>query len=88
MYNVTREILDQMIASPREIYKRALVSNVHSIILAHNHPSESLEPSPADIEVADRLRSVGLLIGIPLIDNFIVSKEGYLSFVKEGLFPS
>ena len=85
LYKTSHGSLSGTIASPREIFKRAIISNSNSIILAHNHPSGSLEASKADIEGMERLKMVGDLIGIPLTDSFIVSSRGYLSFKEEGI---
>ena len=70
---------------PRLVVETVLRYKANSVILAHNHPSGSLEVSQADIEGMGRLKTVGDLIGIPLIDSFIVSSRGYLSFKEEGI---
>ncbi|MDQ2753130.1 MAG: DNA repair protein, partial [Bacteroidota bacterium] len=55
------------------------------IILAHNHPSGSLKPSRADIELTRKIKEGGLLLDITLLDHLIVSKEGYYSMADEGM---
>jgi len=55
------------------------------MIVAHNHPSGSLDPSREDSEVTSRLRQAGSILGIPLLDHIIFTSEGYFSFLEEGL---
>lgn len=77
--------LNQSLVHPREIFRPAILDNAAGIIIAHNHPSGTLEPSHADIQVTTRLKEVAKLIGIELLDHVIISKNGYYSFSDEGL---
>jgi RadC-like JAB domain len=61
-----------------------VVDNAEAIFTAHNHPSGSPEPSPEDIDITERLRECGELLGIRLIDHVIISGENHLSFVASG----
>ena len=65
--------LNQSIVHPREIFKLAIIKSANSIVLAHNHPSGSVEPSQEDIEVTRQLRKAGELLGIKVLDHVIVS---------------
>ena len=56
-HEVSRGTIDQSLASPREVFKRALINNAPKIILAHNHPSGELEPSNADKSNLKRIRN-------------------------------
>jgi DNA repair protein RadC len=67
------------------IFKEAVNQLACSIIVAHNHPSGSLSPSPADKEITKRIRETGKLLEINLIDHIIVGQDGYFSFADEGL---
>jgi DNA repair protein RadC len=51
----------------------------------HNHPSGDPEPSPDDLALTGRLRDVGRLVGIPVLDHVIVGGEGYVSLAERGL---
>jgi DNA repair protein RadC len=51
-----------------------------SIIVCHNHPSGNTKPSAEDIEITNRLKEAGELMGIQLLDHIIISKNGYYSF--------
>jgi DNA repair protein RadC len=77
--------LNQSLVHPREIFKPAITDGSAGIIIAHNHPSGTLEASRADIQITDRLKEVAKLVGIELLDHVILSKNGYYSFSDEGL---
>ena len=77
--------LNQSLVHPREIFKPAITDGSAGIIIAHNHPSGTLEASRADIQITDRLKEVAKLVGIELLDHVILSKNGYYSFSDKGL---
>lgn len=60
---------------PREVFRAAILAGAASLIVGHNHPSGVAEPSPADLELSERLRKCGDLLGLPLIDHVIVAGE-------------
>ena len=69
---------------PRDIFKEAYQLNASFIICIHNHPSGDVKPSEDDIKVTKRLKEVGNLTGIKLIDHIIVSEKNYYSFLENG----
>ncbi|MCL2869920.1 DNA repair protein RadC [Candidatus Saccharibacteria bacterium] len=73
--------LTASLVHPREVFADAVTDRAASVIVAHNHPSGSLDPSPADKEVTKRLQKSGELLGISLTDHLIVTKTGYMSIV-------
>ncbi len=77
--------LNESVIHPREIYNNAIKDNSCSIIIAHNHPSGSLRPSQNDIEITKRIKEVGKIIGIELLDHLIVTEKSYFSFREERL---
>jgi DNA repair protein RadC len=78
--------VDASIACGREVFKFALLCNARSIIIAHNHPSGNLEPSSADIQVSQQIRTAGEAIGVTLLDSLIVCFSGsYTSLADRGL---
>ena len=77
--------LNQSLVHPREVFADAIADRAAGIIIAHNHPSGTLEASRADIQVTERLKEVAKLVGIELLDHVILAKEGYYSFSDEGL---
>jgi DNA repair protein RadC len=77
--------LNQSLVHPRELFADAIADRAAGVIVAHNHPSGTLTPSRPDIAVTDRLKEVGRLVGIDLLDHLILSSEGFFSFADEGI---
>ena len=77
--------LNQSLVHPREVFADAIADRAAGIIIAHNHPSGTLEASRADMEVTRRLKEVSKLVGIELLDHVILAKGGFYSFSDEGL---
>ena len=73
------------IADPKLIFVAALKANACGVILAHNHPSGSLNPSQADISLTRKLKEGGKLLEISVLDHIIVTNEGYYSLADEGV---
>lgn len=74
---ITIGTLTASLVHPREVFADAITDRAASIIVAHNHPSGSLTPSTADVEVTQRLRDSAALLGIALIDHIIVTGKGH-----------
>jgi len=72
-------------AETRLILAVALRSLASSIIISHNHPSGNKRPSQPDIDMTKRLREAARQMDIEVLDHIIVTREGYYSFVDEGL---
>lgn len=80
--------LNEALINPREIFKSAILSNAHSMMLIHNHPSGNLTPSTSDIQTTARIQQLGELMGISLVDHIITGRDGnYYSFRDKGEFP-
>jgi DNA repair protein RadC len=69
---------------PREIVKAALSHNAASIMLAHNHPSGTQEPSVADRTLTQMLKQALALVDIRVLDHFIVAGPDVYSFAEHG----
>ena len=82
---VTIGTLNSSLVHPREGFAPAIEERAASIIVAHNHPSGSVQPSQEDHNVTRRLRQSGELLGIPLLDHIIISSAGEVSFKEERL---
>ena len=82
-HEVSHGSLAQTIIHPREVFKRALLSNASAIICVHNHPSGILEPSLLDIETTKRLIDAGKVLGIEVLDHIIIGEDGYYSISTE-----
>jgi DNA repair protein RadC len=79
--------LSQVDVHPRELFRPMVRNGVHSVILVHNHPSNDVSPSDADIHLTKRMCEVGTIIGIPVLDHVIVSSGDYSSLAALGLVP-
>ncbi len=70
---------------PREVVRRALELGASAIILVHNHPSGSPDPSKADIEMTRTIQDACAKLGITVHDHVIVARGGTFSFRSQGL---
>lgn len=85
-FEITRGTLNASIVHPRDVFQRALLQNAYSIILLHNHPSGDPAPSDQDITITNKLKEVGKIINIQVLDHIIIGDElNYISFKREGL---
>jgi len=78
---ITIGTLTASLVHPREVFADAITDRAASIIVAHNHPSGSLIPSDADVQVTERLSDVGDLIGIRLNDHLVLTRASYRSII-------
>jgi len=85
-FEISHGTVNASIVSPREIFIRAILSGATSIIITHNHPSFSSEPSIEDIKITKRIKEAGELIGIKLLDHVIIGGETFCSLKEKGLF--
>ena len=69
----------------RLVFKMALEYGATSIVLCHNHPSGSLKPSDADIQITQKLKRAGESLEIAILDHVIVTETSYFSFVDQGI---
>jgi len=77
--------LDEAAIHPRNVVKRALDIGAAALILVHNHPSGSPEPSRADIQITNRIAEAGRLLGIVVHDHVIIGRHGHTSLRAKGL---
>lgn len=71
--------LDASLAHPREVFEPAVALHAASVIVVHNHPSGSVEPSPEDVEITRRLIHAGKILGIMIVDHIVVAKNAWSS---------
>jgi DNA repair protein RadC len=69
----------------RIIMKKAIEKLVSSLILVHNHPSQNLTPSKADIDITHKTNNAAALLDIKVLDHIIVAGNNYTSFADEGI---
>ena len=77
--------LTAALVHPREVFKPAILANAAAVILVHNHPSGDPEPSAEDRAITDRLKHVGELLGIRVLDHLVVGEARYISFAEQQL---
>jgi DNA repair protein RadC len=78
--------IEQVLVSDREVFKPAILRLAEKIVLGHNHPIGDPQPSAKDKHLTRELVKSGKILGIPVVDHIIVSKDGrYFSFVDHGL---
>ena len=77
--------LTETIADIRLIFQAALLTNSVALILAHNHPSGNLKPSPEDIRLTKQVREASNFMRIKILDHIILSDTEYYSFADEGM---
>lgn len=82
---VSEGSIDEAEIHPREVVRKALDNGASGLILVHNHPSGSPEPSRADIEVTTRIAEAGRLMGIVMHDHVIIGRNGHVSLRSKGL---
>lgn len=77
--------LDRSSIYPREIYKRVIMENAKSVIIAHNHPSGNTCPSKCDIDITNEIAKGLKNFGALLLEHIIITRDSYFSFLEEGL---
>nr|WP_296955715.1 DNA repair protein RadC [uncultured Mediterraneibacter sp.] len=84
--DVSTGTVNMALVSPRELFVEALQKNAVSIILLHNHPSGDPTPSREDLQITQRVRQAGDLIGVELLDHIIIGDNRYISLREIGFF--
>lgn len=78
---ITIGTLTASLVHPREVFADAITDRAASIIVAHNHPSGSLSPSTADLDVTNRLKQSAQLLGITFSDHLVITNSGFTSII-------
>ena len=81
---VTVGLLDTNQVHPREVFSDPIADRAAAVLVAHNHPSGTLEPSPEDLALTRRIVKAGDLLGIRVLDHLIVTEDGFLSLREAG----
>ena len=76
--------MDGTVVDVRLIMQTALLAHSSSIILAHNHPSGQLKPSPQDDRITKKIKEAAKLMDIRIQDHLIVTRDNYYSYADEG----
>ncbi len=80
-----RGTLSQTSVYPREVVKESLARNAAAVVLVHNHPSGSAEPSRADELLTATLRQALALVDVRVLDHLVVTRTSVTSFAELGL---
>ena len=81
---LTKGISNATLITPREVFLAALKYHAENLILVHNHPSGDPMPSQCDLDVTERIREAGEILGIQLLDHIIIGDHRYMSFREQG----
>jgi len=81
---VSQGSLTASIVHPRDVFVPVVRESAAAVFFVHNHPSGDPTPSREDIEITRRLRDVGELMGVRVLDHIVVGRGRYVSFVDDG----
>lgn len=81
---VARGSLTGVEVHPRDVFRPLIRAATAAVLFCHNHPSGDPSPSRQDIELTTRLRQVGELCGINVLDHVVVGAEGFVSLAERG----
>lgn len=73
---------------PREVFRPLVQAGMHAVILVHNHPSGEPEPSDADVMLTHRMSEIGRLLGIPVLDHLVVTRDATVSLAELGMLEA
>lgn len=81
---VSQGSLTSSVVHPRDVFMVVIRNSAAAVIFVHNHPSGDPTPSQEDLALTRRLREVGELLGVRVLDHIIIGKGRYVSFVDDG----
>ena len=77
--------LTASLVHPREVYNPVIRESAAAVIFVHNHPSGDPAPSNEDVDITRRLKEVGDVMGIRVLDHVVIGRERYFSFNDKGM---
>jgi DNA repair protein RadC len=77
--------LTASLVHPREVYNPVIRESAAAVIFVHNHPSGDPAPSQEDIEITRRLKEVGDVMGVRVLDHVVIGCDRYFSFSDKGM---
>jgi DNA repair protein RadC len=80
-----RGTLTQTSVYPREVVREAMLRNTAAVLLVHNHPSGTTQPSRADEALTQTIKSALALVDVRVLDHLIVGGADILSMAEKGL---
>ena len=82
---VSEGSLTASLVHPREVYNPVIRESAAAVIFVHNHPSGDPAPSQEDIEITRRLKEVGEVMGVRVLDHVVIGHDRYFSFSDRGM---
>ena len=77
-------LVNRALVHPREVFADPITDRASAIVVAHNHPSGNLSPSPDDLAITYQLKEAGITLGIKLLDHLIFNDQDYFSLLEKG----
>ena len=77
-------LVNRALVHPREVFADPITDRASAIVVAHNHPSGNLSPSPDDLAITYQLKEAGMTLGIKLLDHLIFNDQDYFSLLEKG----
>lgn len=77
--------LNSSIVHPREVFAPVLRESASAVLFIHNHPSGDPTPSREDVEITERLKHVGEIMGVRVLDHIIIGNGEYTSLADRGM---
>jgi len=77
--------LTASLVHPREVYNPVIRESAAGVIFVHNHPSGDPAPSLEDIDITKRLKEVGDVMGVRVLDHVVIGHDRYFSFNEKGM---
>ena len=77
-------LVNRTIVHPREVFADQIMDRAAAVIVAHNHPSGHLKPSPEDDEITTRLMAAADLLGLNFLDHMIFTSRSWYSYRQDG----
>lgn len=82
---VSEGSLTASLVHPREVYNPVIRESAAAVIFVHNHPSGDPAPSAEDIDITKRLKEVGDVMGVRVLDHVVIGHDRYFSFNERGM---
>jgi len=77
--------LTASLVHPREVYNPVIRDSAAAVIFVHNHPSGDPAPSPEDVDITRRLKEVGEVMGVRVLDHVVIGHDRFFSFNDKGM---
>ncbi len=81
---VSQGSLTTTVVCPRDVFEPVVREAAAAVVFVHNHPSGDPTPSPEDVAITRRLREVGELMGVRVLDHIVIGHGRYVSFARDG----